>query len=102
MDSLIGKATLIGLAGFGVVIDKISDAQNGLIIYFSVPQSSTHKNVHGQEMAGQLLAMRVKETLIDMGVKAVFKYRIRLEDWNDNKRAAAEDEMKREIFGSFI
>lgn len=97
----LGEAVLISLAGVGVMIDKVDEAQESLTIYISVPTSSYHRDAHGKEMAGDYLAKRVKQTLVEMGVKRLtVKYKIRNEHWTKEKQNDAELNARKQFFGS--
>lgn len=85
-NNLMTKGIVLGLRSLGVQIDKLTEDENGMILYFSVPKTSHSRNVHGQEMAGNVLAKRVKETLTMIGVTfSICKYKIRDEDWTIEK-----------------
>lgn len=85
-SSLMAKGMVLGLRSLGVQIDKLTEDENGTILYFSVPKSSHNRNAHGEEMAGSVLAKRVKETFTMMGVTfSICKYKIRDEDWTIEK-----------------
>lgn len=88
MDNrLMAKGILLGMKSMGVIIDKLEEDVNGVILYFSVPKTSTHVNSKGEQMAGKVLARRIKETLSEMGFKfSICKFKIRNEDWDDFKK----------------
>lgn len=92
MNSLMAKGIVLGMASMGVIIDKLENDDNGIILYFSVPKTSTHINAKGEQMAGKVLARRIKETLSELGFKfSICKFKIRDEDWNKSK----EQEVRR-------
>lgn len=90
MNNQLGEAMLATYAELGVQIDRFDNTDAGVILYFSVPFSSWHLNTERQEMAGPVLAKRVKETLQGMGVVfATCKYKIRNEHWTEDKSKEA-------------
>lgn len=72
--SVIGNAMAITWAGFGLRIEKTTETQDMLEVYISVPESSFHRNVDGDEMSGVTLAKRFKTTLTEMGVKRLKRW----------------------------
>jgi hypothetical protein len=80
----LGEAVYIVWASFGVEIEKINESIDSLEIFISVPKSSHYNDVHGNEMAGDHLAKRFKDTMKDIGVKRLtVRYRIRNEHWTE-------------------
>ena len=52
-------------------------------------------------MSGEFLAKRLKETLIEMGVKRLtVAFKIRNENWTKEKEEEATLKAKKEVFGS--
>lgn len=100
--SVIGNAMAITWAGFGLRIEKTTETQDMLEVYISVPESSFHRNVDGDEMSGVTLAKRFKTTLTEMGVKRLtVKSRIRCgEVWTRELADEAELNMRKQLFGS--
>lgn len=100
--SVIGNAIAITWAGFGLRIEKTTETQDMLEVYISVPESSFHRNVNGDEVAGATLAKRFKSSLIEMGVKRLtVKSRIRCgEAWTKELADEAELNMRKQLFGS--
>lgn len=98
----LGEGVTIAWAGFGVKTENIEETTESLTIYISVPETSDHRNVRDEMMAGDRLAKRFKEAMAEMGVKRlIVKYRIRKGDhWTDAKKEAAEIEMRKSIYGS--
>ena len=98
----MGEAVTIAWAGFGIKIENVEETTESLTIYISVPETSDHRDAHGNMMAGAHLAKRFKETMVESGVKHLtVKFRIRTGDnWTDAKRSAAEIEMTKAIYGS--
>ena len=97
----LGEAVLISLAGVGLTFDKVDETQESLTMYISVPSSSYHVDARGREMSGDYLAKRVKQTMVEMGVKRLtVKYRIRNEHWTKEKKEAAELNARKQFFGS--
>ena len=97
--SAMAYAVLIGLAGFGVEIIEVKPNY----LKFSVPESSDHVDVHGNEMAGKLLIKRVKDKNVfgsDMQFEGVIR---KGETWNDSKKSEAEarmlEQVKRYMYG---
>ena len=91
MNDYLGTAMLASYANMGVQIDKFDNTDEGIILYFSVPRRSYHRNANDIEMSDNFLAARVKRTLEDMGVVfATCKYKTRDEEWTKEKAKAAE------------
>ena len=90
MNDYLGTAMLATYAELGVQIDRFDNTDKGVVLYFYVPFSSWHLNAERQEMAGPVLAKRVKETLQEMGIVfATCKYKIRNEHWTKDKAKEA-------------
>lgn len=90
-NGMLGKAMLITYAEMGVVIDKFDDTDAGIVLLFTVPKTSYHVDVKGEQMAGKHLASRVKHTLEDLGmVFANIGYYIRDEQWDTTKAEIAK------------
>ena len=97
-NSMLSKAMLITWAGLGIEIDRLDDSPDGIICYISVPRSTTHLNAYSEQMAGQHLAKRFKQALTEMGIKfSVCKFKVREEDWDDNKKYIAEEAVKKQL-----
>lgn len=89
-SNIMGQSMLITYAGFGVQIDRFDDTDTGIIFLFSVPKNSYRKNADNIEMSGRHLALRVKQTLEDMGVVfADCRYKVRDEYWNEDMEKSA-------------
>ena len=86
----------------GLTIENIIEEPENLTIYISVPEDGYNQNVHGEIMAGKVLAKRFKEVMIDMGVKRLtVKSRIRKGDiWTEQKSKDAELKMRKTLYGS--
>lgn len=98
---MFGEAMYITWRGLGVEICDVKETVDSLTLYISVPKDTDHLNTHGEKMSGAFLAKRIKETLLEMGVKRLsVKYKIRDEVWDDNKRKLAEIAAKKELYGS--
>lgn len=98
---MIGESMIIVLAGLGVNILKTNDTPEKLTIWITVPKTSTKVDVNGNEMAGEFLAKRIKKNFTEMGMKRLeLRYKVLDIDWDDQKGAEAEIEMKKTIFGS--
>ena len=93
---------LIVFAEQGLAIESVREEPESLTIYISVPEDGYHENVHGEIMAGKVLARRFKEIMLDMGVKRLtVKARIRSGDiWTEEKSKSAALEMRKMIYGS--
>lgn len=52
----LGESIYIVWMSFGIVIEKINESVDSLEIFISVPKSSYRNDVHGNEMAGDILA----------------------------------------------
>lgn len=71
---------------------------NGLDFSFSVSSSSFELDKWGNEMSGHLLAKRIKEKCIEMGIPFKnFNYTIRNEHWTKEKQKQATAEAKKSI-----
>lgn len=101
---LMGSAMYITWCGLGVEICSIKESTDALVLYISVPKDSTDLRANhssGNKMVGSFLAKRLKETLVEMGVKRLsVKYKIRDEVWNADKRQTAELAARQYLFGS--
>ena len=93
---------LIVFAEQGLTIENVKEEPESLTIYISVPEDGYHTNVHGEIMAGKVLARRFKEIMLDMGVKRLtVKSRIRIGDiWTAEKSKDAALKMKKTLYGS--
>ena len=96
-NNMIGQAMLITYAELGVQIDRFDNTDTGIVLLFSVPKSSYHKDANNIEMSGKHLAQRVKHTLVEMGIVfADCRYKTRDEYWSEDmakfaKRMAYKD-----------
>lgn len=91
--AVMAKGILIGMAGFGVEIIEVKPNY----LKFSVPESSDHVDVHGNEMAGKLLIKRLKDKNVfgpDMQFEGVIR---RGETWNSSRRKEAEAKMMKTL-----
>lgn len=91
--STMAKGILIGMAGFGVEIIEVKPNY----LKFSVPESSDHVDVHGNEMTGKLLIKRLKDKNVfgpDMQFEGVIR---RGETWNNSRRKEAEAKMMKTL-----
>lgn len=97
----LGEAIYIVWMSFGVEIEKINESVDNLEIFISVPKSSYHNNVHGNEMAGDILAKRFKDKMKGIGVKRLtVRYRVRDEYWTEQMGRDAEVKARQTIYGS--
>lgn len=90
---VMAKGILIGMAGFGIEIMEVK--RNYL--KFSVPESSDHVDVHGNEMTGKLLIKRMRDKNLfgpDMQFEGVIR---RGETWNSSRRKEAEAKMMKTL-----
>lgn len=103
MDNLMAKGILLGLAQLGLRIeaDKVSD--DGIeIIYISVPERSYNLNVHGEEMAGRLLAKRFKDKLINLRSNdTIVKWKTRTGEYWTKELAQIEEEKMKKAMRNF-
>ena len=91
-NNMLGQAMLITYAEMGVQIAKINNTDAGIILLFTVPKNSYHKDANGIEMSGKHLASRVKHTLEEMGVVfADCRCKIRDEYWSEDKAKIAKE-----------
>ena len=97
----LGESIYIVWMSFGVVIEKINESVDSLEVFISVPKSSYHKDVHGNEMAGDHLARRFKDKMRGIGVKRLtVRYRVRDEYWTEQMGKDAEIKARQMIYGS--
>lgn len=88
---MMGQAMLIAYAELGVKIDRFDNTDTGIILLFTVPKSSYHKDVNNVEMSGKYLASRVKHTLEETGVVFVdCRCKIRDEYWSEDNAKFAK------------
>lgn len=86
---------------FGIVIEKINESVDNLEIFISVPKSSYRNDVHGNEMAGDILAKRFQDKMRGIGVKRLtVRYRVRDEYWTEQMYKDAEIKARQMIYGS--
>lgn len=97
----LAEGMMLALAGEGIKIENQKEEGGCLINYISVPEHSYVVDAHGNEMAGDYLAKRTKEIFHDLGTKnVIWKCRIRKgETWTKEMDKAAQEEMKKTIFG---
>ena len=90
----LGRAIYIAWKQLGITIDHVSETTCKTEIWISVPETSDEINVEGKQMAGMVLARRIKETLTEMGVRNLtVKVKIRKGDhWStkDGERAKTD------------
>lgn len=107
MDTkMLGNVMMIALSGMGVIIDKVDDQFDKCTFWVSVPETSNHVDAHGNEMAGAMLAKRIKTTMTEMtgGAKPIdVRYKIRAGDnWDDTKKEAAEKSIKGSLYNGWV
>lgn len=97
-NNIIGQVMLITYAEFGVQIVKFDNTDAGIILLFSVPKNSYHKNANNIEMSGKHLASRVKRTLEEMGVVfADCRYKTRDEYWTEDMAKNARKKVYKDL-----
>ena len=97
----LGESIYIVWMSFGIVIEKVNESVDSLEIFISVPKSSYRHDVHGNEMAGDHLARRFKDTMKGIGVKRLtVRYRVRDEYWTEQMYKDAIVKAKQMIYGS--
>lgn len=97
----LGEVVYIVWASFGVQIEKVNESVDSLEIFISVPKSSYQNDVHGKEMARDLLAKRFKDKMTGMGVKRLtVRYRVRDEYWTEQMCKDADIRARQMIYGS--
>ena len=85
------KIIVSAFKSFGVYFVK-KDMDNN-IIYVSLPESSDCLNATGSQMAGSLLAKRVKESLKDLNISVDVAYKVRKGDhWTKDKGNSSIEE----------
>jgi len=67
-----------------VIGDKFDNTDSGIVLLFSVPKSSYHKDANDTEMSGKHLAQRVKTTLEEMGMVFADEDQVITYEGNDN------------------
>ena len=97
----LGRSIYIAWKQLGITIDHISETTCKTEIWISVPETSDEINVEGNQMAGMVLARRIKETLGEMGARnIVLKAKIRPGDhWTKEKSYAAGHEALVALYG---
>lgn len=87
---------------FGLIIEKEKESVDGLEVYISVPEDAYKTNAHGEKMCGMFLAKRLKQVLVEAGVKRLtIRARVRAGDvWTPEKAEQANIKAKQEMFGS--
>ena len=94
----MAKGIIIAFREIGMQGEQLDLSDDGIIMIFSVPKSSDHRDANGNEMAGHYLARTIRKKLEAMGWKfSVCKYRIRDEHWDDAKREAAKKAAYKEL-----
>lgn len=83
---------MVAYAGMGVIINKSTTEGGKHILYISVPYSSYLQNSRGVQLAGSVLAEKIKQHLsMKPGKMPVeIKYKIRQEHWTETKKVQAE------------
>lgn len=96
MGSAMSKGIMIAFAGFGVKIEHLEETENQLSVKISVPETSYELDSRGNEMSGMLLVKRIKQKLLELGVRnLVIEGHIRYgEHWTKEDRKNAEENMK--------
>lgn len=86
---------LVAYAGIGVIINKAITEGGKHILYISVPSSSYLQNAQGVQLAGSVIAEKVKQHLSMKPGKLPIevKYKIRQEHWTEAKKWRAETRM---------
>lgn len=85
---LLNKVMIYETMKMGVKYEKIEEHDDGSFhAYISVPEHSYDTNVNGLELAGKLLAQRVKHCVQPFGSKSniIYHYRIRSQEmWTES------------------
>jgi hypothetical protein len=87
----------IGLRSMGVVLEDTKFVDGKFTVYITVPSDTYHVSATGEKMAGAYLAKRVQETLDNMKVPAVVKYKMRDEVWTKEKSEMALEAAQKEL-----
>lgn len=96
--SLMAKGIIIALREMGMQGIRLDEDDDGIIMYYSVPKSSDHRDANGNEMAGKHLALTIRRKLEELGWEfSICRYQIRDEHWDDAKRIAAGNAAKKEL-----
>lgn len=97
-NELLAKGMALGLRSMGIEIDDWEDDYDSTTVWISVPREAECDN--GINLAGKALADRWMTKMREMGVKNFkVKYRIRDEVWTEEKKRAAVERGKREMYG---
>lgn len=97
-NELLAKGMALGLRSMGIEIDDWEDDYDSTTVWISVPREAECAN--GINLAGKALADRWMTKMREMGVKNFkVKYRIRDEVWTEEKKRAAVERCKREMYG---
>ena len=90
-NNMLAQAMLITYAEMGIQIIRFDNTDAGIVLLFTVPNKSYHKDANNIEMSGKHLASRVKHTLEAMGIVfANCKYKTRDEYWSEEKAKSAK------------
>lgn len=102
-NELMAKGMVLGMRSMGIEIDDWEDSFNSTTIYISVPKETNDTGPDGFSLAGKPLADRLMTKMKDMGCKNFnVKFRIRNEIWTKEKRLAAVEQGKRDMYGNYM
>lgn len=102
-NTLMAKGMVLAFRSMGIEIEDWVDTYDGTTIYISVPKETIDTASAGVNLAGKPLADRLKTKMRDMGCKNFdVKFRIRNEVWTKEKREAAIELGKREMYENCV
>lgn len=91
-------AVYVGLRSLGVVLEDTEFVDGKFTVYITVPSDTYNVLDTGEKLAGANLARRVQDTLDNMQVPAVVKYKIRDEVWTEEKSKMCLESAPEELF----
>ena len=101
-NELMAKGMALGMRSMGIEIVNWEDGYNSTTVWISVPKESNDIGPDGSTLAGKALADRFMTKMRDLGCPNFkVKFRIRDEVWTKEKRLAAVEQGKREMYGGF-
>ena len=99
-NELMAKGMVLGFRSMGIEIDNWTDDYDSTTVWISVPKETNDTGPDGFSLAGKPLADRLMTKMREMGAKNFnVKFRIRDEVWTKEKRLAAIERAKREMYG---
>lgn len=101
-NELMAKGMALGMRSMGIEIENWEDDYDSTTVWISVPKETNDTGSGGMNLAGKALADRFMTKMRDIGCPNFkVKFRIRDEIWTKEKRLAAIEQGKREMYGRF-